>query len=70
MVGYSLNDTIIIFDRVRENLRKFRRQEPVRDPEPLDQRDVAALRVDARDHHGDDDRARAARRQVLRPFAL
>ncbi|HET7295697.1 MAG TPA: hypothetical protein VFI66_01050, partial [Gemmatimonadales bacterium] len=23
---YSLNDTIIIFDRVRENLRKFRRQ--------------------------------------------
>src|SRR5439155_24786254 len=24
--GYSLNDTIIIFDRVRENLRKFRRQ--------------------------------------------
>src|SRR2546429_4464807 len=24
MVGYSLNDTIIIFDRVRENLRKFR----------------------------------------------
>src|SRR3989449_3065929 len=26
MVGYSLNDTIIIFDRVRENLHKFRRQ--------------------------------------------
>src|SRR5881296_1540948 len=26
MVGYSLNDTIIIFDRVRDNLRKFRRQ--------------------------------------------
>src|SRR2546428_371508 len=25
MGGYSLNDTIIIFDRVRENLRKFRR---------------------------------------------
>ena len=24
MVGYSLNDTIIIFDRVRENLRKIR----------------------------------------------
>jgi preprotein translocase subunit SecF len=28
MVGYSLNDTIIIFDRVRENLKKAR-------PEPL-----------------------------------
>jgi preprotein translocase subunit SecF len=26
VIGYSLNDTIIIFDRVRENLRKFRRQ--------------------------------------------
>jgi preprotein translocase subunit SecF len=26
MVGYSLNDTIIIFDRVRENLRKGRKE--------------------------------------------
>jgi len=26
MVGYSLNDTIIIFDRVRENLRKHKKQ--------------------------------------------
>jgi preprotein translocase subunit SecF len=26
VVGYSLNDTIIIFDRVRENLHKYRRQ--------------------------------------------
>ncbi|HXF94477.1 MAG TPA: protein translocase subunit SecF [Gemmatimonadales bacterium] len=26
VVGYSLNDTIVIFDRVRENLRKYRRQ--------------------------------------------
>jgi preprotein translocase subunit SecF len=25
MVGYSLNDTIVTFDRVRENLRKFKR---------------------------------------------
>jgi preprotein translocase subunit SecF len=25
IVGYSLNDTIIVFDRVRENLHKFRR---------------------------------------------
>ena len=30
VIGYSLNDTIIIFDRVRENLRKAR-------PEPLPQ---------------------------------
>ena len=26
MLGYSLNDTIIIFDRVRENLRKGRKE--------------------------------------------
>ncbi len=26
IVGYSLNDTIVVFDRVRENLRKFKRQ--------------------------------------------
>ncbi len=26
MVGYSLNDTIIIFDRVRENLRKHKKE--------------------------------------------
>jgi preprotein translocase subunit SecF len=30
MIGYSLNDTIIIFDRVRENLKKARK-EPLRD---------------------------------------
>ncbi|MBW1709825.1 MAG: protein translocase subunit SecF [Deltaproteobacteria bacterium] len=26
IVGYSLNDTIIVFDRIRENLKKYRRQ--------------------------------------------
>jgi len=25
IVGYSLNDTVVVYDRVRENLRKFRR---------------------------------------------
>ncbi len=25
IVGYSLNDTVVVFDRVRENLRKFRK---------------------------------------------
>ena len=28
VIGYSLNDTIVIFDRVRENFRKFRKAEP------------------------------------------
>ena len=27
IVGYSLNDTIVVYDRVRENLRKFRKME-------------------------------------------
>jgi len=25
IVGYSLNDTIVVFDRIRENLRKYKR---------------------------------------------
>jgi preprotein translocase subunit SecF len=25
-VGYSLNDTIVVYDRIRENLRRFRRR--------------------------------------------
>lgn len=29
IIGYSLNDKIVIFDRVRENLRKYRRMEIV-----------------------------------------
>jgi preprotein translocase subunit SecF len=28
VVGYSLNDTIVVFDRIRENFRKIRRSEP------------------------------------------
>lgn len=29
VIGYSLNDTIVIFDRVRENFRKLRKADPV-----------------------------------------
>jgi preprotein translocase subunit SecF len=29
VVGYSLNDTIVIFDRIRENFRKMRNAEPL-----------------------------------------
>jgi len=29
VIGYSLNDTIVIFDRVRENFRKLRKSDPV-----------------------------------------
>ncbi len=30
IVGYSLNDTVVVFDRMRENLRKYK-QKPLRD---------------------------------------
>lgn len=29
IIGYSLNDTIVVFDRVRENFRKLRKKTPV-----------------------------------------
>lgn len=28
VIGYSLNDTIVVFDRIRENFRKLRKQSP------------------------------------------
>ena len=27
IVGYSLNDTVVVFDRVRENLRRFKKKD-------------------------------------------
>jgi len=29
VIGYSINDTIVVFDRIRENFRKIRRTEPI-----------------------------------------
>lgn len=29
VIGYSLNDTIVIFDRIRENFRRLRKAEPI-----------------------------------------
>jgi preprotein translocase subunit SecF len=29
LIGYSLNDTIVIYDRIRENLRKYRKMEMI-----------------------------------------
>lgn len=29
LIGYSLNDTIVVFDRVRENFRKLRKADPI-----------------------------------------
>jgi preprotein translocase subunit SecF len=29
VIGYSLNDTIVVFDRIRENFRRLRKHQPV-----------------------------------------
>lgn len=29
LIGYSINDTIVVFDRVRENFRKMRKMDPI-----------------------------------------
>lgn len=29
VIGYSLNDTIVVFDRIRENFRRLRKREPI-----------------------------------------
>jgi preprotein translocase subunit SecF len=29
VVGYSLNDTIVVFDRIRENFPRFRKRQPI-----------------------------------------
>jgi len=29
LIGYSLNDTIVVFDRIRENFRKLRKADPI-----------------------------------------
>ena len=34
VIGYSLNDTIVVFDRIRENFRKMRKETPLKYHEP------------------------------------
>ncbi len=56
LVGYSMNDTIVIFDRIRENLKLSRREplehadQPQREPNPEPDRDD--LRTDFPDRYG------------------
>ena len=55
VIGYSLNDTVVVFDRIRENFRTMRRGTPHGDHERGDQPDA-----DAHDHHLGHDHPRAA----------
>ena len=56
VIGYSLNDTIVVSDRIRENFRAMRRGHACRDRQPL-------VEPDHRPHSGDfaHDAARARR---------
>ena len=56
VIGYSLNDTVVVFDRVRENFHKIRKRELRRSDGRLDQPDPVA-----NDHHQRRDAARRRR---------
>ena len=51
IVGYSLNDTVVVYDRVREDLRKYKQMPLPTADRPVDQRDAVANDADL----GDDD---------------
>jgi preprotein translocase subunit SecF len=40
IIGYSINDTVVIFDRLRENLIKYKQRALQRRDEPVRQRDA------------------------------
>ncbi len=50
VIGYSLNDTIVVFDRIRENFRKIRRTEPSGTGQHLPHRDPGQDPVYLLDH--------------------
>ena len=50
ILGYSVNDTVVVSDRIRENLRKYKRMDARRAAQHLDQRDAVAHHPDRR--HG------------------
>ena len=51
ILGYSVNDTVVVSDRIRENLRKYKRMDLERAAEPVDQRDAVAHHADRRHGH-------------------
>ena len=48
IIGYSLNDKVVIFDRIRENLRKYKQMPLVATARRVDQRDLGARRAHPR----------------------
>ena len=62
ILGYSLYDTIIVFDRVRENVAEDAERRVLADREPLDVRGADAVAGDEPVHAAADPRAAALRR--------
>ena len=50
VAGYSTNDTVIVFDRIRENRRKYKKMSMKELAEPLRQSDTVADAHDIPDH--------------------
>lgn len=50
IVGYSINDTVVVYDRVRENLRKYKKMPIEQLLDLSDEPDPVAHRA----HRGDD----------------
>jgi preprotein translocase subunit SecF len=65
ILGYSLNDTVVIYDRIREMLRRYKKLPMTGPAEHLDQLDAVAL-----DHHALDRHARAARAVLFGGHAI
>ena len=61
ILGYSLNDTVVIYDRIREMLRRYKRMSDAGTAQHLGQFDAVAL-----DHHPRDRDAGAARAAAVR----
>ena len=66
IAGYSINDTVVIFDRVRENMRRYKKMRPDRPAQPQRQRDPVAHLDDL----GHGVRGGAGAGPVRRPGAL
>ena len=62
LVGYSMNDTIVIFDRIRENLKLSRREPLERCDQPQRESDPEPDHPDVGSDVSDGDRAVSVRR--------
>ncbi len=46
IVGYSLNDTVVVYDRIRENLRKYKKMDIPQLLDLVDQQHIVAYDSD------------------------